>query len=1239
MNRLIVLIATCFFCNQFSAQTVSLDENWWQPDGPVFSVVKDTTNDLVYIGGQFTSVNARAPFGTQIDLPNTTVDFEFANPNDGVQTSVPDGNGGWFIGGVFTMVGDSVRNKIAHINQFGEVTSWNPQVNGGIINTMVLSGSTLYIGGGFSSIGNQTRNNVGAIDVVSATPTTWNPNANSYVYAIAVSQSTVYLGGLFTSIGGQTRNRLASVDLTVGSTTLWNPNSNGTVTSLHLYGSKLYIGGAFTNLSSQTRNRLASFDIATGALTSWNPNPDSQVNVIKGNGDYLYIGGGFASISGQSRMRAVSFDTISGTLTPWNPNIIEVNGTGNLVNTIAVLNGEIVLGGSFRNLGNTVHNYMAVVDPITGQLSSNNLNSRNAGATITTISISGDKLYVGGYFNFIGGPARNGLAVLDASTGIVTSWDAKINNGVVSSVTLYGSKVIVGGTFTSVNSQPQNYLGSFDQATATLDNSWNPSPNISVSTVRVSDDLLFVAGGFSSIAGQVRNRLASFDLTTGTLTTWNPNLNHDVEAIEFFDNLVYVGGYFTTAGGQARNQVAAINRLTGDVTAWNPNLGGGTWVRDLLIKGSTIFIGGNFTSVNGVSRKFLAKVDRLTGIPSNWDANLYIAYNASTASDGVFSIADNNNNNLFVGGRFTGANAQGSEGFMVLNELSGQLMPTNIGLSAYEAVGEIVVDENQLYLGGNFGNIGGTPVVNFCALDVCYPSFSSIFDTASCSYSWNNSTYDQSGVYIDTLVNVNGCDSIFTLNLVIANSQSITSIQTCGSYDWTDGNVYSVSGTYTQLLTNIYGCDSLATLVLTIVTPTFGVQTQTACTNFTWPINGQTYTTSGNYVDTIPNVNGCDSIITLNLTINNSTFSSETIASCNDYLWPINNQTYTASGTYVDTIPNANGCDSIITLNLTLISPTFGSVIITSCNDYLWTISGQTYTASGAYQDTIPNANGCDSIITLNLTIVPSLPLSLNTFSLPSDANSCIGAVSISAVGEPDFTETIDGGSPITHSGYTLVENLCPGVHSLFTTNGCGDTLTSTFIIPVDSNYIFNNPFIDSIAVDSLGATIEDCDIYYNGIDTAFIDSIFANGNTVTVIWNIVDSNGSNFDTSSYLLNNGNGVYYLQLSVFCPTKSIGDYFAVTEAIYFEDGTISTAGLTLLDDDLFELFPNPTNDVVTIRFEVPNADLVVFDAQGKRIQTHKIVSGDSVSLAHLETGVYFFELTTEKGKTVKRVVKN
>ena len=80
--------------------------------------------------------------------------------------------------------------------------------------------------------------------------------------------------------------------------------------------------------------------------------------------------------------------------------------------------------------------------------------------------------------------------------------------------------------------------------------------------------------------------------------------------------------------------------------------------------------------------------------------------------------------------------------------------------------------------------------------------------------------------------------------------------------------------------------------------------------------NGTTYNTSGVYLtDTIYNGSGCDSIITLNLTINQS-FSTTTITSCGSYTW--NGTTYTSSGTYSTTLVNAGGSDSIATLNLTI---------------------------------------------------------------------------------------------------------------------------------------------------------------------------------------------------------------------------------------------------------------------------------------------------------------------------------
>lgn len=349
----------------------------------------------------------------------------------------------------------------------------------------------------------------------------------------------------------------------------------------------------------------------------------------------------------------------------------------------------------------------------------------------------------------------------------------------------------------------------------------------------------------------------------------------------------------------------------------------------------------------------------------------------------------------------------------------------------------------------------------------------------------------------------------------------------------------------------------------------------------------------------------------------------------------LQNQKILAAGSF--THYDGTGRNRLALLNNCILNNDTSTV--TACGSYNWSVNNQTYTSSGIYTDTLASIFGCDSILTLNLTILPIIPLEVNTFSQPSDANSCVGTLAVSSSGNGDFSSSIDAGLPLLNAGYFIAQNLCTGVHSLFTTDACNDTLTLPFVIPVDSNYIFNNPFIDSIAVDSLGATIEDCFIYYNSIDTAYIDSIFSNGNEVTVIWNIVDSNGSNYDTSSYIFNNGNGIYYVQLSIFCPTKALGDYFTVTEAVYFDGGNVSTDDLTLLNEHNIVVFPNPTDNLVNIHFREKNAQLAVYDIHGKCILTKFILNGDSVSLLPYQTGVYLFVITTESKQFTKRIVKN
>jgi len=126
---------------------------------------------------------------------------------------------------------------------------------------------------------------------------------------------------------------------------------------------------------------------------------------------------------------------------------------------------------------------------------------------------------------------------------------------------------------------------------------------------------------------------------------------------------------------------------------------------------------------------------------------------------------------------------------------------------------------------------------------------------------------------------------------------------------------------------------------------TTSTDVQTACGSFTW-IDNNTYTSSNNTAThTLAggNANGCDSIITLNLTINQATNGTDTQVACDSFTW-IDNITYTSSNTTAThTLAGGNmfGCDSIVTLNLTI--NTVDTTVIVNGNTLNANAFGATY--------------------------------------------------------------------------------------------------------------------------------------------------------------------------------------------------------------------------------------------------------------------------------------------------------
>jgi plastocyanin len=159
---------------------------------------------------------------------------------------------------------------------------------------------------------------------------------------------------------------------------------------------------------------------------------------------------------------------------------------------------------------------------------------------------------------------------------------------------------------------------------------------------------------------------------------------------------------------------------------------------------------------------------------------------------------------------------------------------------------------------------------NTCICDSSTNSYTSITDTIcnGLSIVVGNSTYDSTGVYSDTLLAFNGCDSIITTNLTVLNSSAsniINDVTICNGDSIVVGsNVYNLTGSYTDILVNSAGCDSIITTNLTVQTPTY--QSFTICNGDSVVVGSSVYNSTGIYTDTIQSSIGCDSIVNTNLT-------------------------------------------------------------------------------------------------------------------------------------------------------------------------------------------------------------------------------------------------------------------------------------------------------------------------------------------------------------------------------------
>ncbi len=422
-------------------------------------------------------------------------------------------------------------------------------------------------------------------------------------------------------------------------------------------------------------------------------------------------------------------------------------------------------------------------------------------------------------------------------------------------------------------------------------------------------------------------------------------------------------------------------------------------------------------------------------------------------------------------------------------------------------------------------NVGGCDSIITLNL-IVNPVYSITLNEEICEgsvFDFHGSPLDSTGVYVDTLQTVSGCDSIVTLNLVVRSEYTIIEdVQICEGqvYDFF-GTTLDESGTYTQTFQTVHGCDSTITVNLQVLTVLSTFLSDTICENDTYLFGGLALNTTGIYVDSLVSDNGCDSVVTLDLTVLPILTEVITVEICEGETFDFNGTPLSSAGTYNDNLISSLGCDSLVSLTLIVNTNYEEAITAEICADEVFTFHGRDLDSSGIYSDTLVSSSGCDSIVTLTLEVHPVYMDTINA-QICDGSSYMFDGQSITVAGTyVSMLQSVNGCDSITTLNLEvldvlrtdLIETICEG--ETYNANGFNETATGVYsdtllsTIGCDSIVTLNLTVL-TVATVELNIEICDDEIYVFNGDTLsssgqFIDTISgSNGCDSIVTVNLV---------------------------------------------------------------------------------------------------------------------------------------
>ncbi|MCC7245717.1 MAG: hypothetical protein IT269_08570, partial [Saprospiraceae bacterium] len=262
-----------------------------------------------------------------------------------------------------------------------------------------------------------------------------------------------------------------------------------------------------------------------------------------------------------------------------------------------------------------------------------------------------------------------------------------------------------------------------------------------------------------------------------------------------------------------------------------------------------------------------------------------------------------------------------------------------------------------------------------------------------------------------TFDNYLGCDSVVTVTVsALPTSTGSENLRTCpGTTVTYEGATLSIGQTQQFTFDNYLGCDSVVTVTVSALPTSTGTEHLSACTGTTVMYNNTPLSIGQTQDFILDNYLGCDSVVTVTVTEKFPTSATLQTGVCPGETFTYQNQQLTGGQTKVFILPNAVGCDSIVTVVVEQYQSAASNYPVTICSGATFAFEGGQWPPGTVKDFTLQTSEGCDSIVTLVVSAYPAVDYALK--SDPSCAISSTGGLTATGMtgGQPPYQFSLDG--------------------------------------------------------------------------------------------------------------------------------------------------------------------------------------------------------------------------------------